>query len=156
MSRMSNRIRACLAAGSKVAIFCWSALATAVPASADGPGREFKQLTDETNFRRTRRSIARGAIFEKRRRMTFLHQFWTFDRKRQDGTLLNRGEDADLAGYAAGFRFSPDSQWLVRMQKTRRGLSHAVFVPAKWLLVFIGDLDARSAISPGTISSACL
>jgi hypothetical protein len=35
--------------------------------------------------------------------------------------LLNPGEGDDLAGYRAGFRFSPDSQWLVRMQKLGSG-----------------------------------
>ena len=36
-------------------------------------------------------------------------------------SLLNPGETTDLAGYPAGFRFSPDSQWLVRMQKIGAG-----------------------------------
>src|SRR3954470_2682022 len=31
--------------------------------------------------------------------------------------LLNPGEDNELAADQAGFRFSPDSQWLVRMQQ---------------------------------------
>jgi hypothetical protein len=35
--------------------------------------------------------------------------------------LLNGGESIDLAGYPPGFRFSPNSQWLVRMQKTGSG-----------------------------------
>src|SRR5229473_927620 len=44
-----------------------------------------------------------------------LYQFWTFDADHRHAFLLNPGEDDDVAGYAAGFRFSPDSQWLVRM-----------------------------------------
>lgn len=51
----------------------------------------------------------------------FLYQFWSFDRSHRHGFLLNPGEGVDLAGYAAGFRFSPDSQWLVRMQKLGAG-----------------------------------
>jgi len=35
--------------------------------------------------------------------------------------LLNPGENTELAGYPAGFRFTPDSQWLVRMQKLGAG-----------------------------------
>jgi hypothetical protein len=35
--------------------------------------------------------------------------------------LLNGDEAIDLARYPAGFRFSADSQWLVRMQKTGSG-----------------------------------
>jgi hypothetical protein len=50
-----------------------------------------------------------------------LYQFWTFDSRRRHAFLLNPGEDDDVAGYAAGFRFSPDSQWLVRMQKLGSG-----------------------------------
>jgi hypothetical protein len=50
-----------------------------------------------------------------------LYQFWTFDADHRHASLLNPGEGDDLAGYAAGFRFSPDSQWLVRMQKLGAG-----------------------------------
>jgi hypothetical protein len=46
-----------------------------------------------------------------------LYQFWTFDADHRHPFLLNPGEGDDFAGYAAGFRFGPDSQWLVRMQK---------------------------------------
>jgi elongation factor P len=51
----------------------------------------------------------------------YLHQFWTFDDKHQHPVPLNPGENTELAGYPAGFRFSPGSQWLVRMQKLRAG-----------------------------------
>jgi tetratricopeptide (TPR) repeat protein len=50
-----------------------------------------------------------------------VHQFWTFDQDHQHPFLLNPGEGVDLAGYLAGFRFSPDSQSLVRMQKLGAG-----------------------------------
>jgi hypothetical protein len=50
-----------------------------------------------------------------------LYQFWTFDGDHRHALLLNSGQDDDVAGYAAGFRFSPDSQWLVRMQKQGAG-----------------------------------
>jgi hypothetical protein len=53
----------------------------------------------------------------------FLYQFWTFDRDHRHAFLLNPAEGVDLAGYPAGFRFSPDSQWLVRMQKLGAGYS---------------------------------
>jgi len=53
----------------------------------------------------------------------FLYQFWSFDRDHRHGFLLNPGEGDDVAGYAAGFRFSPDSLWLVRMQKLGAGYS---------------------------------
>jgi len=50
-----------------------------------------------------------------------LYQFWTFDRAHRQAFLLNPDEDNALAGYQAGFRFSPDSQWLVRTQKLGAG-----------------------------------
>jgi hypothetical protein len=46
-----------------------------------------------------------------------------FDRHRKNAFLLNRDEDKDLAHYPAGFRFSPNSQWLVRMQGTAAGFA---------------------------------
>ena len=51
----------------------------------------------------------------------YVYQFWTFDSDHHHAFLLNRGESRDLAGYPAGFRFTPDSQWLVRMQKLGAG-----------------------------------
>jgi hypothetical protein len=45
-------------------------------------------------------------------------QFWVFNSTHTHGCLLNREPMHD---YAAGFRFSPDSRFLVRMQKTGAG-----------------------------------
>lgn len=45
-------------------------------------------------------------------------QFWVFDKDHKHGCLLNAKPMDD---YSAGFRFSPDSRWLVRMQKTGAG-----------------------------------
>jgi len=56
----------------------------------------------------------------------YVHEFWTFDRKHEHGALLNR-DDSEPAGYPAGFRFSPNSQWVVRMQKLGAG-SYTVFL----------------------------
>ena len=95
-------------------------LACATPACADGPGRKFKRLADETTT-----SPDRQIRIEQYSRdfgdWNIIHQFWTFGRDGKPASLLNRNEDADLAGYPAGFRFSPDSQWLVRMQKLGAG-----------------------------------
>jgi hypothetical protein len=95
-------------------------LACATPASADGPGRKFKRLADETTT-----SPDRQIRIEQYSRdfgdWNIIHQFWTFGRDGKPASLLNRNEDADHAGYPAGFRFSPDSQWLVRMQKLGAG-----------------------------------
>lgn len=93
-------------------------LATAAPASADGPGPEYKHLADETFT--SPDGQARVEQYSTERDNDILYQFWIFD-PQQRGSLLNPGEDADLAGYRAGFRFSPDSRWLVRMQKVGAG-----------------------------------
>jgi hypothetical protein len=94
--------------------------ATAAPANADGPGAEFTLRADDTlvspDHQLRVEQYAKDMGDEG-----FLHQFWTFDDKHQQPSLLNPGEGIDLAGYPAGFRFSPDSQWLVRMQKLGAG-----------------------------------
>ena len=97
-------------------------LATAAPASADGPGPEFKLRTDADDiFISPDRQIRVEQYAADKGDEGFLYQFWTFDEKRQHASLLNPGETSDLAGYPAGFRFSADSQWLLRMQKTGAG-----------------------------------
>jgi hypothetical protein len=98
-------------------------LSTAASARAEGPGPKFKLLVDDPNDTMT--SPDRQIKIEQYSRDLgdegFLHQFWTFDSKHHHPFLLNKGEKIDLAGYPAGFRFSHDSQWLVRMQKLGAG-----------------------------------
>jgi hypothetical protein len=95
--------------------------ATVAPAGAAGPGPEFKLRTDANDIFISPDRQIRVEQYGADKGDDFLYQFWTFDEKRQHASLLNPGETADLAGYPAGFRFSPDSQWLVRMQKTGAG-----------------------------------
>jgi len=97
-----------------------SSFSAAAPASADEPGAEFKLRAEDTlvspdhQLRVEQYSKDMGDE-------GFLHQFWAFDDKHQHGSLLNPGEGIDLTGYPAGFRFSPDSEWLVRMQTLGAG-----------------------------------
>lgn len=95
-------------------------LAAVAPAGAGQPGKEFKLAADGTQASPDRQlrieQYSKDMGDEGR-----LYQFWIFDKNHQHGSLLNRGESIDLAGYQAGFRFSPDSQWLVRMQKLGAG-----------------------------------
>src|SRR5260221_630228 len=84
---------------------------------------------------------------ERKDEWRLLFQFWTFDADHRHGFLLNPGEGDDLAGYRAGFRFSPDSQWLVRMQKLGSG-SQTLFLYKRKGSQFspatekpLGDLD---------------
>jgi len=97
-------------------------LATAMPAHSAGPGPEFKLRTDaDDKFISPDNQIRVEQYAADKDDEGFLYQFWTFDEKREHASLLNPGETTDQAGYPAGFRFSPDSQWLVRMQKTGAG-----------------------------------
>jgi hypothetical protein len=97
-------------------------IVAAMPAQAAGPGPEFKLRTDaDDTFVSPDRQIRVEQYAADKGDAGFLYQFWIFDDTRQHPSLLNPGETTDLAGYPAGFRFSPNSQWLVRMQKTGAG-----------------------------------
>lgn len=97
-------------------------IAMATPVSAASAGAGFKRITDDdATIISPDRQIHLEQYAQNRGDDGFLYQFWTFGRDRKHGFLLNPGEDTDLAEYQAGFRFSPDSQWLVRMQKLGAG-----------------------------------
>jgi hypothetical protein len=97
------------------------ALATAAPAGADAPRAGFRLDSEATVFTSPDQKVRVEQYSKGRKDGGRLYQFWSFDRDRRHAFLLNPGEGDDLAGYAAGFRFSPDSQWLVRMQKLGAG-----------------------------------
>lgn len=97
-------------------------LAMATPSLAAGPGPDFKLREDaDQRFISPDKQIRVEQYAADKGDEGFLYQFWIFDDTRQHASLLNPGETTDLAGYPAGFRFSPDSQWLVRMQKMGAG-----------------------------------
>jgi len=79
-------------------------LVTVALASADSAGRKFKHLTDET-FTSPDGQL-RVEQYSRTSNDDTIHQFWTFDQKRR-GSLLNRNEDTDLAGYPAGSASAP-------------------------------------------------
>jgi hypothetical protein len=95
-------------------------ITTPAAARADGPSADFK-LNTEATATSPDQQIRIEPYFKDRGDDGLLYQFWTFDEDHQHGFLLNPGEDEDVAGYAIGFRFSLDSQWLVRMQKLGAG-----------------------------------
>src|SRR5713226_3564766 len=95
-------------------------IATAAPAHADGPRAGFKRHAEDT-FISPDKTVRVEQYSKDLKDWRVLYQFWTFDGDHRHAFLLNPGEDDDVAGYAAGFRFSPDSQWLVRMQKLGAG-----------------------------------
>ena len=96
-------------------------IASIAPACADGPGAGFKRDPNATVFKSPDGKLRVEQYAKKQEDGRRLYQFWTFDRGRRHAFLLNPGEDDDQAGYEAGFRFSPDSKWLVRMQKLGAG-----------------------------------
>jgi len=94
-----------------------------MPARAEGPPADFKRLEERGD---TIKSPDKTLVIEQYTKDMggyegFTYQFWIFDKSRKNAFFLNRDEDKNLAGYPAGFRFSPNSQWLVRMQGTGAG-----------------------------------
>jgi hypothetical protein len=53
----------------------------------------------------------------------FDFRVWVVGKDGRRQSQLNPGETGDSSSYPAGFRFSPDSQWLVRTQKIAAGES---------------------------------
>jgi hypothetical protein len=94
----------------------------AAPVRAEGPAPDLKRLEDKDD---TFKSPDKSLVIEQYARNGgddgFSYQFWIFDKNHKKASLLNRDEDKDLAHYPAGFRFSPNSKWLVRMQGTGAG-----------------------------------
>jgi len=112
----------------RTAILLLMALVTVAPASADSPGSELTRLPDaDHTFTSPDGQVRVEQYSRKKDEYDLVYQFWTFDQKHLHGALLNRNEDTDLAGYPAGFRFSRNSQWLVRMQKLGAGY-HTLFL----------------------------
>jgi hypothetical protein len=93
-----------------------------VPARADGPGPNVK-LLDNKMFESPDGTLRIEQYSKDGGDDGFSYQFWVFDKDHKNPFLLNRNEDQDLAHYPAGFRFSPDSRWLVRMQGTGAGFA---------------------------------
>jgi hypothetical protein len=98
---------------------------TAAPARAEGPAPDLRRLQDRDD---TFKSPDNTLVIEQYSKALseaegfgFAYQFWLFGKNRKNAFLLNPDEDKDLAHYPAGFRFSPNSKWLVRMQGTGAG-----------------------------------
>jgi hypothetical protein len=105
----------------RVGLLLLLGLATATSAKAAGPDGMFKPGA-YASFDSPDQTVRVEQFSKDMGDDGFLFQFWTFDRTRKHASLLNKGEDTDTAGYAAGFRFSPDSRWLIRMQKLGSGV----------------------------------
>jgi hypothetical protein len=93
-----------------------------VPAGAEGPEPDMK-LLDMKIFESPDNTQKIEQYSKDGGDKGFSYQFWMFDKDHKKPFLLNRDEDDDLASYPAGFRFSPNSKWLVRMQGTGAGFA---------------------------------
>jgi len=102
-------------------IALWFALATVAPVCAEGPGANFKLDPKAKVFASPDKTVQVEPYVKENKDGDWLYQFWTFDADHRHAFQLNPDENDDLPNYAAGFRFSPDSQWLVRMQKLGAG-----------------------------------
>jgi hypothetical protein len=103
------------------------AFATMAPASAEGPRAGLK--LHESTFTSPDGTIRLEQYSRDTKGGDLRFQFWTFDKDHRQPFRLNpgKGDDSPEPEYAAGFRFSPDSQWLVRMQKLGSG-SQSLFL----------------------------
>jgi hypothetical protein len=95
-------------------------LATVGSTMANGPQAGFK-LNPAATFKSPDQTMLIEQYFKDGKDGSVRYQIWTFDGDHRHAQLLNPGEDDEIAGYRAGFRFSPDSQWLVRIQKLSAG-----------------------------------
>ena len=138
----------------KTWIALWLALAAVAPASAaDGPPTDFKLDREAKVFESPDRTLRLEQYAKKQEDGGLAFQFWTFDKNHRHAFLLNPGEEGDdQTGYAAGFRFSPDSQWLVRMQKLGSG-SQTLFCTAGTGINSYRRPRNPLVIWPGIISS---
>lgn len=104
-------------------------LASVTTAGADMPGSELTRLNDDKDDTYTSPDgqIVIEQYWRRKGEYDRIWEFWAFDAKHEHGVLLNPGEDIDVAGYPAGFRFSPNSQWVVRLQKIGSG-THTLFL----------------------------
>ena len=114
--------------------------AAVAPARAAMPDSELTKLTDEDD------------TFTSPDGQIVIEQYWKdkseYDRvyaqfigpstpSIEHGVLLNPGEGLDVAGYPAGFRFSSNSRWVVRMQKIGSG-THTLFLYRRNGTDFVG------------------
>jgi hypothetical protein len=126
-------------------LFLACAIGAASAAPAAGPAADFRIEQDYTEKSND------GAIsIEQYVKITDDDAMWQFWIRRQDTmTLLN----VESAEYPAGFRFTSDNQWLVRMQKTGSGESTLYLYKSGPNGLRLRP-NNRSATSPGPSSSA--
>jgi hypothetical protein len=103
-------------------------LAAVAPAAAANPGRELTKLDDpEDTFTSPDGQVIIEQYWKDKGEYDRVYEYWAFDAKHGHGVLLNRDKYIDDARYPAGFRFGPNSQWVVRMQKLGSG-THTLFL----------------------------
>jgi hypothetical protein len=102
--------------------------AAVAPASAASPDSEWTKLGDpDDTFTSPDGQVIIEQYWKDKGEYDRVYEYWTFDAKHEHGVLLNRDQYTDDARYPAGFRFSRNSQWVVRMQKLGSG-THTLFL----------------------------
>ena len=102
--------------------------ASIATACADMPGKEMTRLTEaDDTFTSPDGQVIIEQYWKDKGEYDRVYEYWAFDAKHERGSLLNRDQYTDDARYPAGFRFSPNSQWVVRMQKLGSG-THTLFL----------------------------
>lgn len=102
--------------------------ASVATARADMPGSEMTRMTEaDDTFTSPDGQVIIEQYWKDKGEYDRVYEYWAFDAKHEHGVLLNRDQYTDDARYPAGFRFSPNSQWVVRMQKLGSG-THTLFL----------------------------
>ena len=104
--------------------------------SANGPSPEYRFVSDSEHTFPSPDGTVQVEQYSRELLNSLLWQMWVYDSAHVHGSLLNVGEteekpgqpgvvpaEAAYAYHPAEFRFTPNSQWLVRMQKLDDGNS---------------------------------
>jgi hypothetical protein len=102
--------------------------ASVATARADMPGSEMTRMTEaDDTFTSPDGQVIIEQYWKDKGEYDRVYEYWAFDAKHERGSLLNRDQYTDDARYPAGFRFSANSQLVVRMQKLGSG-THTLFL----------------------------
>ena len=113
-------------------------VAAAAPARAEGPGPDFKLRTDADEiFTSPDGQIRVEQYYKDMGDAGYLHQFWTFDDKHQNASLLNRRRNHRSRGLSRGLSLQREQPVAGADAENRRGFSRPVSVPAERICILV-------------------